>query len=213
MGEGFAMRWCLKHEVVVGSRDASKAKEAAEKYAKAAVEIYGSIAGTISGSDNISVAHGADLVILSIPYESIEDTCSRLAPNISHECLVVSPIVPMSRTESGFVYVPMEQHKRTAAELVADSLPPRRRVVSAFHTIAEAKLKNIQHGVDVDTFLCGDDEGAVTKLISITKEIPGLRPIYIGPLSVTYQAEMLTPMILNASRKNKLRNPGLRLVE
>jgi 8-hydroxy-5-deazaflavin:NADPH oxidoreductase len=29
---------------------------------------------------------------------------------------------------------------------------------------------------------------------------------------MTYQAEILTPMLLNAARKNKLKNPGIRLV-
>jgi NADPH-dependent F420 reductase len=213
MGEGFAMRWCFKHDVVVGSRDGAKAKDAAEKYAQAAAGLPANMQGSISGTDNESVAKGADLVILSIPYESIDDTCSKLAPQLSQECLVVSPIVPMARTESGFTYIPMEQSKKTAAEMVADKLPPRGRVLSAFHTIAEAKLKNIQHSVDVDTFVCGDDLQVVTRLTSLIAEIPGLRPLYLGPLSISYQAEMLTPMILNAARKNKLKNPGLRLIE
>jgi predicted dinucleotide-binding enzyme len=32
MGEGFALRWCQKHDIIVGSRDAQKAKEAAGNY-------------------------------------------------------------------------------------------------------------------------------------------------------------------------------------
>lgn len=32
MGEGFAMRWCVRHDVIVGSREAQKAKEAAANY-------------------------------------------------------------------------------------------------------------------------------------------------------------------------------------
>ena len=27
MGEGFALRWCLKHDIFIGSRDATKANE------------------------------------------------------------------------------------------------------------------------------------------------------------------------------------------
>jgi hypothetical protein len=29
---------------------------------------------------------------------------------------------------------------------------------------------------------------------------------------MTYQAEVLTPMLLNGAKKNKLKNPGLKLV-
>ncbi|HKG71517.1 MAG TPA: NAD(P)-binding domain-containing protein, partial [Nitrososphaeraceae archaeon] len=138
MGEGFSLRWCRKHDVIVGSRDAQKAREAAENYSKVAKQTYGDIAGSISGNDNISLANDIDVFILSIPYESIEDTCGKLTGKLRDDCIVVSPIVPMTRTDAGFVYIPMEQGKEPAAEMVADRLPPRSRVVSAFHTISES---------------------------------------------------------------------------
>ena len=53
----------------------------------------------------------------------------------------------------------------------------------------------------------------MTILSRLVSEIKGLRPIYLGPLSMSYQAEILTPMLLNAAKKNKLKNPGLKLVE
>jgi len=212
MGEGFALRWCQKHDVIVGSREGQKAREAAENYSKAAKEAYGSISGSISGDDNIALGKDVDILILSIPYEFIDDTCGKLAGKIRDDCIVVSPIVPMTRTEAGFVYIPLEQHKKQAAEMVADKLPPRSRVVSAFHTISEVKLKNVSQGLDADTFICGDDQGAVAKLMELVSEISGLRPIYLGPLSLTYQAEVLTPMLLNAAKRNKMKNPGVKLI-
>lgn len=214
MGEGFAMRWCVKHDVVVGSREAQKAKEAAANYMSAAKLAYGpsvNIAGSITGDDNISLAKQSDVLILSIPYEFIDDTCSRLAPQVRPDCIVVSPIVPMTRTDSGFVYIPLEQHKKTAGEWVADRMAPRSRVVSAFHTISEMKLKNVTSSLDADTFICGDDPNAVAKLSELAAEVAGLRPVYLGPLSLTYQAEVLTPMLLNAAKRNKMKNPGVKL--
>ena len=151
-------------------------------------------------------------MILSIPYEFIDDTCGRLAGNIRDDCVVVSPIVPMSRTEAGFVYIPIEQGKKQAAEMVADKLPPRSRTVSAFHTLSEVKLKYVGQGLDADTFICGDDQGTVQKLTSLISEISGLRPVYLGPLALTYQAEILTPMLLNAAKRNKMKNPGVKLI-
>jgi 8-hydroxy-5-deazaflavin:NADPH oxidoreductase len=212
MGEGFALRWCQKHDVVVGSRDAQKAREAAENYMRTAKQTYGSIAGSISGNDNISFGNDIDVLILSIPYEFIDDTCGKLAGKLRDDCIVVSPIVPMARTEAGFVYIPLEQGKEEAAEMVANKLPPRPRVVSAFHTISESKLKNLQQSLDADTFICGDDQNAISKLKVLIDEISGLRPVYLGPLALTYQAEILTPMCLNAAKRNKLKNPGVKLV-
>ncbi|MFL6309826.1 MAG: NADPH-dependent F420 reductase [Nitrososphaera sp.] len=212
MGEGFALRWCQKHDVVIGSRDSQKAREASENYMRTAKQTYGNISGTISGIDNISFADDIDVLILSIPYESIDDTCGKLAGRIRNDCIIVSPIVPMDRTDAGFVYIPLEQGKEQAAEMVANKLPPRSRIVSAFHTISEIKLKNLSQTLDSDTFICGDDQNAIAKLRGLIEEISGLRPIYLGPLALAYQAEILTPMCLNAAKRNKMKNPGIKLV-
>jgi NADPH-dependent F420 reductase len=213
MGEGFALRWCFTHDVVIGSRDAQRAKQAADNYIKTALEAYGkSITGTITGDDNFELAKYCDLLILSVPYENIETTCNKLQQTIKNDCVIVSPIVPMSKTQAGFVYIPFEQTRTAAACMVADALPPRSRVISAFHTISEVKLRNVKQSLDTDTFVCGDDLNIVSKVNSLISEINGLRPMYLGPLSMTYQAEILTPMLLNAAKMNKMKNPGIRLV-
>ena len=213
MGEGFALRWCRIHNIVIGSRDAQKAKQAADTYLKAAHESYGDrINGSIGGDDNFELAKNCDLLILSVPYENIENTCSKLKDTIRDDCVIVSPIVPMTKTQAGFVYIPFEQSRMAAACMVAEALPPRSRVVSAFHTISEVKLRNVKQSLDADTFVCGDDINTVSKVNSLISEINGLRLIYLGPLSMTYQAEILTPMLLNAARMNKMKNPGIRLV-
>jgi len=93
--------------------------------------------------------------------------------------------------------------------LVSDYIRPRSRIVSAFHTISEVKLKDIKQSLTVDTFVCGDDQDNVSTINSLIGEIKGLRPIYLGPLSMSYQAEILTPMLLNASKRNKIKHPGL----
>jgi 8-hydroxy-5-deazaflavin:NADPH oxidoreductase len=213
MGKGFALRWCFRHDVIVGSRDAQRAKEAAQSYTEVAREAYGnSITGSISGDDNFSLAKNSDILILSIPYESTDDTCDRLVKEVRNECVIVSPIVPMTRTDAGFIYLPLEEGKKFAAEIVADKLPPRSRVVSAFHTISEVKLINVKRSLDTDTFVCGDNQSAIMTLNALISEINGLRSIYLGPLSMTYQAEILTPMLLNAAKRNKMKHPGIRLV-
>ena len=228
MGEGFALRWCANHQIVIGSRDKNKAAEVASNYMKIAQEFYkdkiksgvcsekegvGEVGGNISGDNNFDLAtNDLDILILSIPYESINDTCSKLSQNISDNCIIISPIVPMKWTEKGFTYIPFEEGKKTAAELVADNFKSRSRIVSAFHTISEVKLKKLELTLDADTYICGDDTSVVEKIKELVSEIQGLRPIYLGPLSMTYQAEVLTPMLLNGAKKNKLKNPGLKLV-
>lgn len=215
MGEGFALRWCANHQIVIGSRDKNKASEVANNYMKIAQEFYKekmTERGGISGDNNFDLVKDLDILILSIPYESINDTCSKLSQDISDSCIIISPIVPMKWTEKGFRYIPFEEGKKTAAELVADNFKSRSRIVSAFHTISEVKLKKLELTLDADTYICGDDTSIVEKIKELVSEIQGLRPIYLGELSMTYQAEVLTPMLLNGAKKNKLKNPGLKLV-
>lgn len=212
MGKGFAIRWCVNHDVLVGSRDASRAASSAEEYTKIAKEAYGQINGTISGNDNSSVAKESDVLILSIQYENIDSTCSQLLPQIKDSCVVISPIVPMTKTDVGFEFIPIKDNKPFSYQLVEKHMKDKTKLVSAFHVISEKKLANPTLNLDYDIFVCGDDQNSVNVVNGLINEIKGLRPIYLGPGSLSYMAEISTPLLLNAMIKNKLKNPGIKIV-
>ena len=212
MGKGFALRWCINHNVLIGSRDATRAANAAEEYTKLAKETYGKINGVIKGNDNLSIAKEADVLILSIPYENIDSTCSQILARVRDSCVVVSPIVPMVKTELGFEFIPLKENKPFSYQLVSKYMKNRTKLVSAFHVISEKKLVDPNLSLDYDIFVCGDDTGSVKIVNDLINEIKGLRPIYLGPGSLSYFAEMATPLLLNAMIKNKLKNPGIKIV-
>ena len=213
MGEGLALRWCVDHDVIVGSREAQRAIDSAASYSKVVAEAYGPrMRGNIQGNENIAMAKDCDLLVLSIPYEYIDDTCGKLAQVVKENCIIVSPIVPMRKGNDGFEYIPMKEKTESAAERVSSKMPPRSRIVSALHTISEVKLKHLNESLDCDAFVCGDDTNTVSIVSKLIGEIKGLRPLYLGALSMSYQAEMMTPMLLNASKLNKIKHPGLKIV-
>jgi NADPH-dependent F420 reductase len=213
MGEGFAQRWCFNHDILIGSRDKQKAEKSAEDFFnKIKIDFADKIKGTISGNDNISISKNSDVLILSIPYDNITGTCKDISNAISDNCIVISPIVPMGKNENGFYYIPIEEGKKSAAVLVAENLPKCNKIVSAFHTISEIKLKNLTMSLNADTFVCTDNKESLTIVNGLINEIEGLRSIFLGSLSLSYQAEVITPMILNASKQNKLKHPGIKLV-
>ena len=212
MGKGFAIRWCKNHDVLVGSRDAKRAQDSAEEYTKIAKEAYGSINGTISGNDNISIAKDSDVLILSIQYENIESTCSQILPEIKDSCIVISPIVPMTKTDVGFEFIPLKENKPFSFQLVLKHMKNKSKLVSAFHVISEKKLQNPTLSLDYDIFVCGDDQDSVNVVNELINEIQGLRPIYLGPGELSYFAEISTPLLLNAMIKNKIKNPGIKIV-
>ena len=212
MGKGFALRWCANHDVLIGSRDATKAVQAAHDYSKTASELYGSIKGKISGGDNLFVAKESDVIVLAIPYENIDSTCSNLLSNTKDDCVVISPIVPMTKTEAGFEFISFIEKKPSAFELVQKYMKDKTKLVSAFHTVSEKKLADPNLILDFDIFVCGDDQNAVAVVNQLIREIKSLRPIFLGPGSLSYLAEVATPILLNAMIKNKLKNPGLKIV-
>ena len=212
MGKGFALRWCINHDVLIGSRDAKRAAESGKEYTNLAKEVDGQINGSISGNDNASIAKESDVLILSIQYEHIDSTCSQLLPEIKDSCIVISPIVPMTKTDRGFEFIPLKENKPFSYQLVEKYMKDKTKLVSAFHVISEKKLANPTLTLDYDIFVCGDDKNTVNVVNGLINEIKGLRPIYLGPGAFSYFAEMSTPLLLNAMIKNKLKNPGIKLV-
>ena len=212
MGKGFALRWCKKHEIIIGSRDAERAISTAKEYSDLAKDTYGNIDGKILGKDNISVAKESEVLILSIPYESIDAICSQLLPEIGNECIVISPIVPMTKTDIGFECISIKENKPFSHQAVEKHMNDKTKLVSAFHVISEKKLVNPTLSLDYDIFVVGDDMNSVKVVNDLINEIEGLRPIYLGGGKLSYLVEMSTPLLLNAMIKNKMKNPGIKII-
>lgn len=212
MGKGFALRWSQNHDVIVGSRDAARAAESAVEYTNLAKEAFGEIKGSISGNGNVSVAKESDVLILSIPYENIDSVCSEILPKVKDSCVVVSPIVPMTKTDVGFECVSIKENKPFSYKLVLNHMKDKSKLVSAFHVISEKKLVNPTLELDYDIFVCGDDNDSVQVVNTLIDEIKGLRSIYLGPIELSYLAEMSTPLLLNAMIRNKIKNPGIKII-
>jgi NADPH-dependent F420 reductase len=212
MGKGFALRWSQNHDVMVGSRDAARASDSAKEYTDLAKEAFGQIKGTITGSDNLTVAKNSDVLILSIPYENIDSVCPEILSQVKDSCVVISPIVPMVKTDVGFEFIPIKENKPFSYQLVSKHMKNKAKLVSAFHVISEKKLVNPTMVLDYDIFVCGDDNASVEVVNGLINEIKGLRPIYLGPGELSYLAEISTPLLLNAMIRNKIKNPGIKII-
>ena len=209
MGKGFALRWSKNHEVIIGSRDAERAATSATEYTNLAKEAYGNINGKIIGSDNISVAKDSEVLVLSIPYDNIDSICSQILPEINDDCIVISPIVPMTKTDVGFECVAIKENKPFSHQMVEKHMKDKTKLVSAFHVISEKKLINPTLSLDYDIFVAGDNKESIEIINNLITEIEGLRPIYLGPGALAYLVEMSTPLLLNAMIRNKMKNPGI----
>ena len=212
MGKGFAFRWCKNHDIIIGSRDAERAASTATEYTSQANEAYDKINGTITGKDNLSVARESQILVLSIPYDNIDSICSQVLPEVSDDCIVISPIVPMTKTDTGFECVAIKDNKPFSHQTVEKHMKDKTKLVSAFHVISEKKLVNPTLALDYDIFVAGDSKESVEVVNGLINEIEGLRSIYLGPGTLAYLVEMCTPLLLNAMIRNKMKNPGIKII-
>jgi len=204
IGTGFAVRWAEKHEIIIGSRKADKAQESARAVLEKLEQ-----KGNVWGTDNGSAIAASDVVVLCVPFESLPLVTDGLKSSYTSQ-LVVSPVVPMSYNGRFFQYSPPSEG--SAALQARALLPEGIRIVAAFHTICAAALQARERLLKADALLCGDDIEALETVAALAREIKSLRPLKAGPLEASSLVESLTPMLLNAARKNKIRDAGIRII-
>ena len=204
IGTGFAVRWAANNEIIIGSRKTDKAEESA----KAVLQILDQ-KGTVWGTDNGCAIAASDVVVLCVPYDRLTSVTGDLKESYGNQ-VVISPIVPMNYNGKFFQYCPPAEG--SAAQRVKTMLPEGIKIVSAFHTISAAALQAKDWELKADTLMCSDYPEALELVFDLTREIKSLRPIKIGPLVISSLVESLTPMLINAARKNKIKDAGIRIV-
>lgn len=207
IGEGFALRWAGKHEIIVCSREIDKAVRAAGEYSGLLME-KGLFCCGITGCENETAIKDVDIVLVSVPYKGVVDMLKTLSPFFKDQ-IVVSLVVPMKKN-TYFEYTPPEQG--SAAMEIKSILPGGVKVVSAYHNISAKKLVNIDNELDYDVVVCGDDEDAKKKIMELTREIKRLRPLDGGGLDSSYMIESLTPFLLNLALRNGLKDLGVKFL-
>ncbi|MBN1563601.1 MAG: NADPH-dependent F420 reductase, partial [Anaerolineae bacterium] len=85
------------------------------------------------------------------------------------------------------------------------------RVVAAFQNVGSAHLQDLDHAVDLDVLVCGDNADAKEEVIQLIAAIDGMRGIDAGPLANAVAAEALTPVLLYINRRYKVPGAGIRI--
>src|SRR5580692_4203701 len=110
-GRGLALRWAKAgHDLILGSRDADRAKEKATELSALAGRV-------VAGTDNASAAAAAEVVLLSVPYSGHAALLKELAPALTGR-VVVDITVPLQPPRVREVHLPAGQ----AAALEAQAL-------------------------------------------------------------------------------------------
>lgn len=191
-GRGLATRFALAgHTVVIGSRNAARASDAAtEVTTRLRAAGHGHV--QMAGASNADAAAGADIVVLTVPYEAQRATLEALAPVLADK-VVIDAVVPV-RFERGprSIEVPEGSAAEQAAALLPDS-----RVIGAFHTIAAETLLDPLAALHEDVLVTGDDTEAKALVRALAEEIPGVRTVDAGPLRYSRFVEGITVLLIS----------------
>jgi NADPH-dependent F420 reductase len=204
-GRGLARRWAAAGiPVVIGSRDAGRAAEAAAELADAT-------GGDLRGLSNGDAAAAGDVVLVSVPYDGHAELLRTLEPVLAGK-VVVDCVNPLGFDRQG-AYA-LEVPDGSAAQEAA-ALLPESTVVAAFHHVSAVVLNDPEVGsVDTDVLVLGEAEhrDATDLVRALADAIPGVRGVYAGRLRNARQVEALTANLIAINRRYQA-HAGIRVTD
>ena len=200
-GGGLALRWAHKgHRVIIGSRTAVRAQDAAAQMNK----VLGG--DRITGAANLDAAAQGEIIVLAVPYAAQQSTVQEVASALEGKILI-DVTVPLVPPKVSRVQLP---DGGSAVEAVQKMLGDGVRVVSAFQNISAHHLTKLEEDIECDVLVCADDTEAADEVVALAQEI-GLRAWNAGPLCNSVVAEGLTSVLIALNRKYKVPGSGIRI--
>jgi NADPH-dependent F420 reductase len=205
LGFGLAVRLGRAgSQVTIGSRDVSRAEEAAER-AQAAVA-----GATFDGLVNEAAAARAEVVVLTVPFRNQSETLTNLKNVLREGQIVVDTTVPLAAAVSGRATRMLGVWQGSAAQQAQEMVPDGVTVLSALHTVSAAALRNLDHALDEDVLLVGDSRADKRRAAALIDGIDGLRCVDCGRLEMAHITEQLTALMIAVNIRYKTR-AGIRI--
>jgi 8-hydroxy-5-deazaflavin:NADPH oxidoreductase len=206
LGHGLAIRWArVGQSIVIGSREASRAEEAAERVR---AEVDGA---QVEGIQNAEAATKGPIVFLTVPFRAQSETLTNLKDALSEGQLLVDCTVPTAAAVSGKASRTLGVWQGSAAQQAEEMVPDGVTVISALHTVSAPRLSSDDR-LDEDILICGDKKADKARVARLIEQIDGLRTVNAGALEMARIVETLTPMLISINVRYKAR-AGLRITD
>lgn len=200
-GFGLGYRWAVTgHEIIIGSRKQDKGAAAAKDMLERLPE------GKISGTDNLSAAQQAELVVLSVPYWAQAGTLETVKSVLVDKLLVT--VVAPTGEKAARVY--QLESGLSAAEEAQNQLGEATRVVAAFQNIGAHHLLDLNHKLDCDVLVCGDKKADKAVALQLCADA-GLRGVNVGALQNARAVEKITAVLIAVNIIYKVKSAGIRI--
>jgi 8-hydroxy-5-deazaflavin:NADPH oxidoreductase len=204
-GSGLANRFARAGEIVViGSRDAARAQEAA---AKLRADIGGAV--QVEGADNAGAAAQCDVAFLTIPFSGQAALLKSLKSVWKSGTVVIDTTVPLMASVGGSPTRMLGVWQGSAAEAAREFLPQGVTIAAAFHNLS-AELLAGNAAVECDVLVCSDDEKAKQVASELAGKIPGVRALNGGKLEQARIVESVTALLIGLNIRYKVHSAGVR---
>lgn len=202
-GSGLALRWAATgYPIVIGSRKRGKAQLAAAEL----TALLPADSTAIEGNTNAEAAATADVVVLSVPYDSQRGILEQIREGCQGKT-VVSVVVPLKPPQVSRVWQPPAGSAAAEAQII---LGDTVQLVAAFQNISATHLKDLKHTIDCDIFVTGDDKEAKQTAMELV-QAAGMRGIDAGPLVNSSVSEGLTALLIGINIRYKVKGSGIRI--
>jgi NADPH-dependent F420 reductase len=205
LGAGLATRWAQAGvPVVLGSRAAERAEEAAAK-------VRDAVPGAdVSGLENDEAAKQGEIVFLTVPFRAQSENLNNLREALRPGQILVDCTVPLAAAVSGKATRSLGVWQGSAAQQAQEMVPDGVAVVSALHTVGAPTLSDTSAELGEDVLVCGDKKADKARVARLVELIPGLRAVNAGALEMARIVEQLTPMLISVNSRYKA-HAGIRL--
>jgi NADPH-dependent F420 reductase len=197
-GMGLALRLARAGEtIIVGSRDTLRAQAAADQIKRKA----GSEA-RVSGMENSAACSAADILVLTVPFESQATLLKQLKPAIRPGSILIDATVALAAGVGGRASRTLGVWQGSAAQQAAELVPKGVNVVAAFHNLS-AELLNGNDPIDCDVIVCSDNVDALQLTRALAAKITGVRAIDGGKLENARILEQITALLVGLNIRHK----------
>jgi 8-hydroxy-5-deazaflavin:NADPH oxidoreductase len=205
LGFGLALRLANAGvPVVIGSRDAGRAREAVERLRAQVPD------ANADGLENAEAARRGPIVLLCVPFRNQSENLTNLKNVLEPGQILVDATVPLAAAVSGKATRLLGVPQGSAAEQAAEMAPEGVALVSALHTVSAVTLGDLQHDLHEDILVAGDSMDAKRRVAELIARIPGLRPVNAGRLEAARLIEGLTPLLIGINSRYKT-HAGIRI--
>ncbi len=198
LGFGLALRLAAAgRSIVIGSRDAGRAEEAAARVRAQVPEAQ------VEGLVNPDAARRGPIVFLTVPFRAQSENLTNLKGALAAGQILVDATAPLAAAVSGKATRLLGVPQGSAAEQAQEMVPDGVTVVSALHTVSAATLGKLDAQLDEDILVTGERKEAKRRVAELIALIPGLRPVNAGSLETARFVEALTPLLISVNIRNK----------